>query len=71
MALVGDTYLTLKDKFAQTENGKVTSVIIDLLSMTTPLIEDAVVVECNNKTSHKTTVRNGLPDIYQSGQYSQ
>lgn len=61
--LVGDTYLTLKDKYAQTENGKVTATIIDLLSMTTPIVEDAVVKECNSGAVHKTTVRNGLPEV--------
>lgn len=61
MATVGNTYLTLKDKYAQTEGGKVTNTIIDLLAETNAVLEDAVVVECNNGTSHKTTVRNGLP----------
>ena len=63
MATVGETYLTLKDKFSQMEDGKITNTVIDLLSMSTPLIEDAVVVECNNGANHKTTVRNGLPEV--------
>lgn len=63
MALVGNTYLTLKDKLAQTENGKVTSTIIDLLAQTSSILEDAVVKECNDGASHRTTVRNGLPEV--------
>ena len=63
MAVVGNTYLTLKDKIAQQENGKVTKTIIELLSTSNEMIEDAVVRECNNGSTHKTTVRNGLPEV--------
>lgn len=59
--LVGDTYLTLKDKLSQMEGGKVTSTVIDLLSQTNVILEDAVVRECNDGSGHKTSVRNGLP----------
>lgn len=63
MPVVGETYLTIKDRLAQTENGKITSSIIELLSETSSILEDAVVKECNNGQDHKTTVRNGLPDV--------
>lgn len=63
MTTKGNTYLTLKDKFAQKENGKIANTIIDILSQTNVLIEDAVVRECNEGSTHKTTVRNGLPEI--------
>lgn len=63
MALVGNTYLNLKDKLAQTENGKVTSTIIDLFAQSSVIMEDAIVKECNDGSSHKTTVRNGLPEV--------
>lgn len=63
MALVGQTYLNLKDKLAQTENGKVTATIIDLYAQSNVLLEDAITLECNDGSSHKTTVRNGLPEI--------
>ena len=63
MALVGNTYLTLKDKFAQKENGKIATTIVDLLSQSNVLLEDAVVRECNEVSTHKTTVRNGLPEV--------
>lgn len=62
MANVGNTYLTLKDKYNQMEGGKVTSTIIDLLAQTNVLLEDACVRECNDGSVHKTTVRNGLPE---------
>jgi hypothetical protein len=63
MALVGNDYLTLKDMYAQTEGGKVTSTIIDIFMNTNVLLEDAIAVECNDGSSHKTTVRNGLPEV--------
>ena len=63
MALVGNTYLNLKDKLAQTEGGKVTSTIIDLFAQSSVIMEDAIVKECNDGSSHKTTVRNGLPEV--------
>ena len=63
MALVGNTYLTLKDHFAQKENGKITNTIVDLLVQSNVLLEDAVVRECNEGSTHKTTVRNGLPEV--------
>lgn len=63
MGVVGNTYLTLKDKLAQKEGGKITNTIIDLLAQSNEILEDAVVRECNNGSSHKTTVRNGLPEL--------
>ncbi len=63
MATVGNTYLTLKDKFAQKVNGQIANTIIDLLTQTNVVLEDAVVRECNEGSTHKTTVRNGLPEV--------
>ncbi len=62
-SLKGNTYLTLKDKFAQKQDGEIAGVIVDVLSQTNSLLEDAVVRECNEGSTHKTTVRNGLPEV--------
>lgn len=63
MATVGNTFPTLKDMYSQMEgDGKVTAAIIDLFVESNVILEDAVTLECNNGTSHKTTVRNGLPE---------
>lgn len=62
MATVGNTYLTLKDKYSQMEGCQVTSTIIDLFAQSNVIIEDAITLECNDGTTHKTTVRNGLPE---------
>lgn len=62
MATIGQNYLTIKDMYAQMEgDGKVTAAIIDLFMSSNAILEDAIAVECNQGTSHKTTVRNGLP----------
>lgn len=63
MALVGNTYLTLRDALNQEENGNITSTIIDLFSQTSSILDDAAIKECNDGTSNKTTVRNGLPNV--------
>ena len=63
MALVGKSYLNLKDWYAQQEGDKITSTIIDIFAQSNVLLEDAIAVECNDGTSHKTTVRNGLPEV--------
>lgn len=63
MATVGKSYPSLKDYYSQLEgDGKVTSTIIDLFIQSNTMLEDAIAVECNNGTSHITTVRNGLPE---------
>lgn len=59
---IGNNYLTLKDMYSQMEgDGKVTAAIIDLFVSSNAILEDAIAVECNEGTHHKTTVRNGLP----------
>lgn len=63
MATKGNTYPSLKDYYSQLEgDGKITSTIIDLFVQSNPILEDAIAIECNDGTNHKTTVRNGLPE---------
>ena len=63
MATKGNSFPNLRDYYAQLESdGKVTSTIIDMNIASNPMLEDATVIECNDGTSHKTTVRNGLPE---------
>jgi len=64
MATVGNTYLTLKDKLAiKTDGINGPAGIISILAQTNTIIEDAAVRECNEGSTHKTTVRNGLPEV--------
>ncbi len=63
MATKGNTYPSLKDYYSQIEgDGKITSTIIDLFVQSNTILEDAIAIECNDGTNHKTTVRNGLPE---------
>jgi len=63
MATKGNTYPSLKDYYSQLEgDGKITSTIIDLFVQSNTILEDAIAIECNDGTNHKTTVRNGLPE---------
>ena len=62
MATVGNTYLQLADLFKQQEgDGSVTSTIIEMLAETNQILDDMMVMECNNGTKHLTTARTGLP----------
>lgn len=61
MATVGSSNLTLSDWANRTDpNGKV-PVIVELMSQSNPILEDAVVIEGNQSDGHKTVVRTGLP----------
>lgn len=63
MATKGNTFPTLKDYYSQLDGkGNITSTIIDLFVKTNPMLEDAVTIECNDGSTHRTTVRNGLPE---------
>ena len=46
----------------QDKNGDLIE-IKEVLDLTNEMIPDATWVECNNKFSHKTTVRSGLPTV--------
>lgn len=62
MPTKGNTFPTLKDYYSQLEGGEITATIIDMNVSANPMLEDAVVIECNDGTTHKTTVRNGCPE---------
>ena len=62
MAVLGTNFPSFID-FARREDnvGSVESNIIELLTQSNQILEDAVLVEGNIQTGHKTTVRTGLP----------
>ncbi len=61
MAVINQTYLGLADlRKRQDENDQIAQ-IIELLSLSNPMLEHATVLECNDGTSHLTTVRTGIP----------
>lgn len=53
--------LTLADFAVRTDDGGRTRQIIEMLSMTNEIFDDMSVVEANNGTYHKTSIRTGLP----------
>jgi len=64
MATIGSKFVDLIDVFKrQSGNGQQIATIIELLSETNPILDDAIAVECNNGNKHRTTVRTGLPPI--------
>jgi hypothetical protein len=61
MATIGAGALTYADWAKRLDpDGKV-AVIINILSQTNEILDDALVVEGNLETGHKTTIRTGLP----------
>lgn len=62
MAIIGNSNPTLKDIVSRMEGEKIAPVIVEMLSETNEVIQDATFVEANDGTSHKTTIRTGLPE---------
>lgn len=64
MATIGDKFVDLIDLFKrQSGDGMQIATVIELLKETNPILDDAMAVQCNNGTKHRTTVRTGLPAI--------
>lgn len=75
MATTGNTYPSLIDLYKNQEGGEVTSLIIEQLMELNPILQDMRVQECNQGTTHLTTVRSGIPaptwrELYQGVQPS-
>lgn len=63
MPAIGNKFPTLLDVTSRMDGqGKVEKAIVELLSETNEIIQDAPAIEANNGTAHKTTVRSGLPE---------
>lgn len=64
MTVIATYYLTLADwAKRQDPDGKVATVI-ELLSQTNEILDDMGFMEANQATSHRTTVRTGLPAVF-------
>jgi hypothetical protein len=62
MSTLGGLNPTLMDVANRSDaDGKITKSIVELLSETNEVLEDATWLEANDGTQHKTTVRTGLP----------
>lgn len=63
MAVIGNTFLGLIDFYKRREGDRSIARVIELLAKTNEITKDALTIECNNGTRHRTTVRTGLPSI--------
>ena len=61
MATIGNAFLTLSDWAKRMDSNGKSDKVIEILSQTNEILTDAVFVEGNLPTGHKTTVRTGLP----------
>ncbi len=62
MPTLGGTNPTLMDVANRMDaDGKITRTIVELLNETNEVIDDATWLEANDGSSHKTTIRSGLP----------
>ena len=62
MATIGDTYLSIADVYRRTQRDEIADVI-ELLAETNEMLQDMIMVECNDGTTHLTTTRTGLPAV--------
>jgi hypothetical protein len=63
MATIGTTALTLTDWAKRLDPNGMTSKLVELLNTYNPILTDALSVEGNLPTGHRTTVRTGLPAV--------
>lgn len=63
MATLGSSFLGLADVAKRTDQNRNLAPVIEALNIINPLMEDAVMVECNKGQSHLSTIRTGLPSV--------
>lgn len=63
MAVVGSTLPTLADVMKRSDPNSSIARIVEMLEQTNPILTDAIWVEGNGTTAHRTTVRTGLPSV--------
>jgi hypothetical protein len=62
MAVLASTLPTILDKFnRETPDGRIAR-IVEMLAKQNDVIADAMYIECNDGSKHKTTVRSGIPE---------
>ena len=63
MATLGSSFLDLIDLFKRQDDTLEIATIIELLAETNAMLDDAITMEANMGTKHRTTVRTGLPSV--------
>lgn len=64
MAVLGTQSLTLKDLAKRLGPDHTIARIVELLNETNEINDDSMYLEANNITTHRTTIRSGLPESY-------
>ncbi len=63
MPTIGNTYPTLVDLMKRQDPDHKVAAIIEIMSETNEVLDDAIAIEGNLPTGHRTTVRTGLPSV--------
>lgn len=64
MPIVGQESMTLTDWGKRLGPNHQIADIVEILKQQNPILQDAMFLEANNITSHRTTIRAGLPEVY-------
>lgn len=63
MATLGTNFVDLIDLFKRQDDTREIATIIEMLAETNALLDDAITMEANMGTKHRTTIRTGLPSV--------
>jgi len=63
MATLGNSFVDLVDIYKSQDGRGQFVPVIEMLMEMTPMLDDAIAVECNKGTTHLHTVRSGLPSV--------
>jgi hypothetical protein len=63
MTVIGNTFFDLIDLYKRQDDTRAIARVIELLAQQNMILKDALAIECNNGTKHRTTVRTGLPTV--------
>lgn len=63
MATLGATFFDLIDLYKLQEDGQQIATVIEILKENNAILDDAMTQQCNQGTTHRTTIRTGLPSV--------
>ena len=63
MATIGSTFFDLIDLHKSQDENRQIATVIEMLKENNPILDDAMAMECNTGTKHRTTIRTGLPTV--------
>jgi hypothetical protein len=63
MPAIGNTYVDLIDIYKRQDPDGSIADVIEMLMELNPMLQDAYAVECNNGTTHRHSIRTGLPSV--------